>query len=74
MEKESQVWREDAELSFELAELEGWPSGEIQVQDTNQWSLAHKWELKLWVRRAEQKAESWRKLAFKRQKEEKSPQ
>lgn len=43
MKKESQVWREDAMLSFELAELEGWPSGEIQAQDTNQWSLAHKW-------------------------------
>lgn len=40
MEKEPQVWREDAELSFELAEIEGWYSGEIQAQDTNQRSLA----------------------------------
>lgn len=53
MKKESTVWREDAELSFELVAFEGCHSREIQAQDTKQWSLGHKCELKLWTRRAE---------------------
>lgn len=45
--EELKVWREDAELSFELVEFEGCHSREIQAQDTKQWSLEHKCELKL---------------------------
>lgn len=36
MKKESKVWREDAEISFELVEFEGCHPREIQAQDTKQ--------------------------------------
>lgn len=53
MQKEGQLWREADEINFGLTESEAWPAGEISAQHTEQGSLAHKWELKLWVRRAQ---------------------
>lgn len=39
-EEESQVWREDDDLSLGLTETEGWCLGEIWTQESEQRSLA----------------------------------